>query len=103
MNNEIIFIPLGGGQRVGASCYYLRIGDANVILDAGTGIENGIEFTPDFHFLISSPFMQSMGQINQIFISHAHMDHVGYLFQDFIFRTNGRIAEEMRVISSRYL
>lgn len=81
MNNEIIFIPLGGGQRVGASCYYLRIGDANVILDAGTGIENGIEFTPDFHFLISSPFMQSMGQINQIFISHAHMDHVGYLLQ----------------------
>lgn len=81
MNNDIAFIPLGGGQRVGASCYYLRIGDSNVMLDAGIGIENGIEFTPDFHFLITSPFMQSMGQINQIFISHAHMDHVGYLFQ----------------------
>lgn len=81
MNNDIVFIPLGGGQRVGASCYYLRIGDANVILDAGIGIKDGMEFTPDFHFLITSPFMQSMGQINQIFVSHAHMDHVGYLLQ----------------------
>lgn len=70
MNNDIAFIPLGGGQRVGASYYYLRIGDANVILDAGIGIEDGMEFTPDFHFLITSPFMQSMGQINQIFVSY---------------------------------
>lgn len=81
MNNDIAFIALGGGQRVGASCYYLRIGDANVILDAGIGMEDGMEFTPDFHFLITSPFMQSIGQINQIFVSHAHMDHVGYLLQ----------------------
>lgn len=81
MNNDISFIPLGGGQRVGASCYYLRIGDRNVILDAGIGKEDGMEFTPDFYSLITSPFIQSMGQINQIFISHAHMDHVGYLLQ----------------------
>lgn len=81
MTNDVSFISLGGGQRVGASCYYLRIGDNNVILDAGIGKEDGIEFTPDFHFLITSPFMQSLGQINQIFISHAHMDHVGYLLQ----------------------
>ena len=81
MNQEIVFIPLGGGQRVGGSCYYLQLGGANVILDAGIGIENGIEFVPDFHTLITSPFMQSMNQINQVFISHAHLDHVGYLFQ----------------------
>lgn len=78
MNNDIVFIPLGGGQRVGASCYYLRIGESNIILDAGIGIENGIEFNPDFQILLTS-FLQSMGQINQIFVSHAHMDHVGYL------------------------
>lgn len=79
MNNNVAFIPLGGGQRVGASCYYLRIGESNIILDAGVGIENGMEFNPDFHFLITSPFVQSMGQINQMFVSHAHMDHIGYL------------------------
>ena len=76
---EILFMPLGGGQRVGASCYFLKIGDANIILDAGIGKENGIDFGPDFHSLITSPYIQSMGQINQIYISHAHSDHIGCL------------------------
>lgn len=79
MNNNITFIPLGGGQRVGASCYYLNINEANILLDAGTGVNGDIEFKPDFHCLKTSPFVQSMSQINQIFISHAHMDHVGSL------------------------
>ena len=37
MSRDITFIPLGGGQSVGASCYNLQIGDTKVILDAGTG------------------------------------------------------------------
>ena len=81
MQQDIIFIPLGGGQRVGASCYYLKVGDANIILDAGIGIDDGLEFGPDFQFLIRTPFIQSLTQINNIFISHAHMDHVGYLLK----------------------
>ena len=81
MLQDIIFIPLGGGQRVGASCYYLKVGDANIILDAGIGIDDGLEFGPDFQFLIRTPFIQSMTQNNNIFISHAHMDHVGYLLK----------------------
>ena len=81
MEQDIYFMPLGGGQRVGASCYYLRIGDTNIILDAGVGRENGMEFEPDFYTLVTSPFLQSMSQINQIYISHAHADHVGYLLK----------------------
>ena len=46
MEQELYFMPLGGGQRVGASCYYLRIGGVNLILDAGTGIERGLVFEP---------------------------------------------------------
>ena len=79
MISDIYFMPLGGGQRVGASCYFLRIENRNMILDAGTGKKNGLEFGPDFHSLLTSPFVQSMNQIGQIYISHAHMDHVGYL------------------------
>ena len=81
MKQEIVFMPLGGGQRVGASCYYLRLGEANIILDAGIGKGSGGEFEPDFHCLLTSPYIQSMSQIDQIFISHAHMDHVGCLLQ----------------------
>ncbi len=77
--SDIYFMPLGGGQRVGASCYFLRLGSSNLILDAGTGIEDTVIFEPDIYSLITSPFIQSLNQINQIYISHAHSDHVGYL------------------------
>lgn len=79
MEPNIYFMPLGGGQRVGASCYYLRLGECNLILDAGTGKEKGMAFGPDFHSLVTTPFLQSAGQIHQIYISHAHADHIGYL------------------------
>lgn len=77
--DEVTFIPLGGGQRVGASCYYLKLGNSNILLDAGIGSRVEYSFNPDLRFLVSSPFMQSLNQINQVFISHAHMDHIGYL------------------------
>lgn len=81
MRPEIKFMPLGGGQRVGASCYYLRLGKSNIILDAGVGTEEGCEFEPDFYSLLTSKYMESMNQIDRIFISHAHMDHVGNLLK----------------------
>lgn len=81
MQRDVIFIPLWGGQKVGASCYYLKIGDENIILDAGIGKEKDIEFEPNFYTLLSSQFIQSINQINKIFISHAHIDHVGYLLK----------------------
>ncbi|MCI5628590.1 MAG: MBL fold metallo-hydrolase [Clostridium sp.] len=81
MNEEILFMPLGGGQRVGASCYYLRLGNANIILDAGIGIENGVVFEPDIYSLLTSSFLESLNQLNQVFISHAHIDHVGFLLK----------------------
>lgn len=78
-SNDIFFMPLGGGQRVGASCYFLRLGDKNILLDAGIGGDGKTKFLPDEYSLTTLPFVQSMGQIHQIYISHAHMDHVGYL------------------------
>lgn len=80
-NKEIFFMPLGGGQRVGASCYYLRLGDSNIILDAGIGKENGMIFFPKLLSLTTTKYMVSLNQIDRIFISHAHADHIGYLPQ----------------------
>ncbi len=71
---------LGGGQNVGASCYFLKLGKSNILLDAGIGIDKeGLVFTPNLHALKTSPFINSLSQIDEIFISHAHLDHVGYL------------------------
>ena len=77
--NDIYFTALGGGQHVGGSCYYLKLGSSNIILDAGIRTTNGIVSAPELYPLMTSPFLQSMSQIDKIFISHAHMDHVGYL------------------------
>lgn len=79
MKKDICFMALGGGQNVGASCYYLRLGEANIILDCGIGYNDNVVFEPNVRSLLSSPFIESLSQIDQIFISHAHMDHVGYL------------------------
>ncbi len=78
-DNDVYFLPLGGSQRIGASCYYLRLGKHNIILDAGIGFDKKTLFEPDFRPLLTSPFMKSLSQIDQIFVSHAHLDHVGYL------------------------
>ena len=80
-NPDIYFMPLGGGQNVGASCYFLRLGNANIILDAGTGRYNRIPFEPDFMSVMTLPFILSLNQISRIFISHAHLDHTGCLLK----------------------
>ena len=79
MKSDILFMPLGGGQRIGASCYLLRLGNNDIILDAGSGNTNGTRFTPVFSGLSCLPSFYSMSQISSIFISHAHMDHIGAL------------------------
>lgn len=79
MNDDIYLMPLGGGDHVGASCYFLRLGTTNILLDAGNGIENGILYEPNMYALQTLPFLYSMNQIDHIFISHAHTDHIGYL------------------------
>ena len=39
----------------------------------------GLPLTPDFNFLLRSNLLESMGQLNHVYISHAHSDHVGFL------------------------
>ena len=78
-------MPLGGGQSIGASCYYLKLGNANILLDCGIGFQQGVPFAPNFHALLSTPYVQSLAQISHIFISHAHLDHAGWL-PDFLLR-----------------
>lgn len=74
-------MPLGGAQSVGRSCYYLRLGQSNILLDCGLQRINGATCSPDFRSLLTSQFMESMQQLEHVYISHAHTDHVGYLPQ----------------------
>lgn len=79
INTEILFMPLGGAQSIGTSCYFLRIGNENIILDAGSKRDGKITIFPRTNYLTDSALLKSMNEINRIFISHAHMDHIGFL------------------------
>jgi len=78
-NDKIIFMPLGGAQEVGASCYYLKLGKYNFLLDCGTGQAFGEIYSPYFDAPVKMGYIKDFRQISHVFISHAHLDHVAAL------------------------
>lgn len=76
----IRFIALGGANEVGASCYYLNLDGTGILLDCGTHPQKlGQESLPKFEILNTL-------NLDFVFISHAHQDHIGalpYLVQKF--------------------
>lgn len=79
MDKTVRFSALGGGNKVGASCYYLRLGDAHIIFDCGIGFHNGVVYAPDYEFLYTDIGIEDFSQITHIFLSHGHLDHIGDL------------------------
>lgn len=79
MNKEVRFMALGGAQSIGDSCYLLKMGSTSVLLDCGSRMQAGCLQGPDFSPALQSGMLESLAQINDIYISHAHMDHIGYL------------------------
>ena len=72
------FISLGGGDEIGASSYYLNCGGYNFIFDAGMRYENKRRY-PSFSELSKLENVDSVNDIDCIFLSHAHYDHNGGL------------------------
>ncbi len=70
---ENLFIPIGGGNEIGASCYFYQVGDIKVVIDSGIRFSKREPF-PDFEFLKAlAP------QLDAIIVTHAHVDHCGSL------------------------
>ena len=76
---RMIFMALGGAQEVGASCYFLKLGENNLLLDCGCGSTRGIRFAPQFNALLDTPYIQDFHQISHVVLSHAHLDHCAAL------------------------
>jgi Cft2 family RNA processing exonuclease len=67
------FTNLTRGNEIGANCYLLDLGGRQVILDAGMHPkETGTAATPDLSLMAKQ-------RANAIFLTHAHLDHVGCL------------------------
>jgi len=67
------FLPLGGADDIGASCYFLEIEGTGILLDCGIHPrKKGRESLPDFSLLDNL-------NLDFVLISHAHQDHIGSL------------------------
>lgn len=64
---------LGGAMEIGGSCIYIRAAGKGILLDCGIRQSGSKDPIPDFHTI------QQQGGLDAIFISHAHMDHIGTL------------------------
>ena len=61
----------GGAQEVGRSCYHLHTDSGEYLIDCGIKQEDPVKY-PDFSGL-------DQYQIDAVFITHAHIDHIGSL------------------------
>lgn len=64
---------LGGAHEVGASCVYVELDGKKLVFDCGMRMGKVKDTMPDLRLL------QEKGGVDAIFLSHAHMDHCGYL------------------------
>ena len=100
-DDRIIFMALGGAQEVGASCYFLKLGENNLLLDCGCGFTHGVRFAPKFSALLDTPYLQDYHQVSQVVLSHAHLDHAAAL-PDFL-ALNERAAVYMTDLTREIL
>lgn len=69
----ISFLPIGGGNEIGANSYYLNFNGNGIILDCGIHPQKiGLQSLPNFDLIKDKP-------IDTCLISHAHQDHIGSL------------------------
>ncbi len=69
----ISFLPIGGGNEIGANSYYINFNGNGIILDCGIHPQKtGLDSLPNFDLLKDRP-------IDYCLISHAHQDHIGSL------------------------
>lgn len=74
LNSWIRLIALGGFRQVGRSCILIETPHTKVLLDCGVNVDANDEPYP---FLDSLHF--PVNELSAVIISHAHMDHSGFL------------------------
>lgn len=72
------FVALGGGNEVGASAYYLEIGEFKILVDYGLKFDKDEVITPDISALEA---LCDIKTLDAILLTHAHLDHCGGLLE----------------------
>lgn len=78
---DIEFCALGGGDEIGASCYFIKVDGKKFLIDSGFRIKENSdkEFFPKFSSLFENNLLESERDLDMILLTHGHLDHVGSL------------------------
>lgn len=77
MNNNF-FMSLGGGDEIGASSYFVSCDNKNFLFDIGVRYVSKRRY-PSLSELLKLPSIDTLNDLDGIFLSHAHYDHNGAL------------------------
>jgi metallo-beta-lactamase family protein len=89
-DHPVVIIPRGGANQIGRSCFHVQTPSVDVLVDAGLNQGEGGDF-PDFRGI-------DEGQIDAVFLTHAHVDHSGALP---VLEAENLFAPDARVICTR--
>jgi hypothetical protein len=65
---------LGGGRQVGRSCVFLQTPESRILMDCGVNVASDAEPYPH----LEAPEFK-IDELDAVIISHAHLDHCGFL------------------------
>jgi Cft2 family RNA processing exonuclease len=83
-------IARGGAREVGRSCAHLTVENRDYLIDCGLKQSHPTSY-PDFTGL-------ALGQIDAVFLTHAHIDHTGALP---LCEARGLLADDAPIIATR--
>jgi len=89
-DDPLIVLPRGGVREVGRSCYQLETIDATYLVDCGINQGAGGQF-PDWRGL-------DHGQVDGVFLTHAHIDHSGALP---VLEHKGLLADSAKIVCTQ--
>lgn len=73
---EVLVSFLGGSQQVGRSCVYVKTNESNILMDCGInpGASDPLDAFPRLDM-----YIKNLEELDAVIISHAHLDHCGFL------------------------
>jgi hypothetical protein len=80
---------LGGARQVGRSCLFLQTPESRVLLDCGVNVALPYDNKEAYPYLEVPEF--NIKELDAVIISHAHLDHIGFLPYLFKFGYSGPI------------
>ena len=75
---DFSFLPLGGGDEIGASSYFMKLGKANILIDFGIKFSKDFNQYPNFDALDE---ICPIKDLSLVILTHAHLDHCGAILK----------------------